>query len=91
MVWAKPPSPVPLPTSFETIRARKMPTTMISVPKITLPPSAVTWARKIAIWSPPSCRAASIDAARMIATMAMLATIRDGVIVAGTTPVDWIA
>ena len=28
---------------------------MIRVPKITLLPSAVTWARKIAILSPPSC------------------------------------
>ena len=61
-----------------TIRARKMPTTMIRVPKITLPPSSVTWARKIAIVSPPSCLAASIEAARMIAIIAMLATIRDG-------------
>ena len=64
---------------------------MISVPKITLPPSAVTWARKIAISSPPSCRAASIDAARMIAIIAMLATIRDGKALAGRTPVERIA
>ena len=60
-----------------------MPTTMISVPKITLPPSSVTWARKIAIVPPPSCCAASIDAARMIAIIAMLATIRDGQAVGG--------
>ena len=73
------------------IRDRKMPTTMISVPKITLPPSSVTWARKIAMVPPPSCLAASIDAARMIATIVMLATIRDGRAFAGRTPVERIA
>ena len=67
------------------------PTTMISVPKMTLPPSSVTWARKIAMVSPPSCFAASIEAARMIAIMAMLATIRDGLALGGSTPVERIA
>ena len=41
--------------------------------------------------SPPSCRAASIEAARMIAIIAMLATIRDGLALAGRTPVERIA
>ena len=35
--------------------------------------------------------AASIEAIRMIATIAILATTRDGVVPAGTTPVDRMA
>ena len=36
------------------MRARNMPTTMITVPKITLPPSSVIWNSKAATLSPPS-------------------------------------
>ena len=44
---------------------------MITVPKITLPPSSVIWNSKAATLSPPSCRAASIAAASRIAVMAI--------------------
>ena len=59
---------------------------MITVPKMTLPPSSVIWNSRAATLSPPNCRAASIAAASRIAVMAMAPTTRDGLALAGMMP-----
>ncbi len=58
----------------------------MTVPKITFPPSAVTWNSRTAVESPPTLWAASMMPTMRAAVMAMLPTTLDGTEEAGITP-----